>query len=149
MVGAYRLANFASRKKREAKIHWLWAGPVLVVYRALTELVFGYEIPAATAIGKNLFIDHGYGIVINKNSIIGNNVRIKHRVTIGCKTLPNGDQGPSPVIGDNVDIGAGAFVIGDIVVGSCVDIGAGAIVTRDVPDNSVVRCEPAKAYPKV
>lgn len=138
MVGAYRVANFSSRKKRELKYHLVWAAPVLILYRFFTELIFGYEIPAATEIGKGFLIDHGYGLVINKHTRIGDYFRVKHGVTIGCKTLPCGGQGPSPKIGDNVDVGANAMIIGDVNIGSHVKIGAGAIVTKDVPSYCVV-----------
>ncbi|MBQ0943123.1 hypothetical protein KAK07_07225 [Ideonella sp. 4Y16] len=139
MVSLYRVANVASRCRKKAPLHAVWAVPVLIIYRIFCELVWSYEIPAATQIGNNLQIDHGFGIVINKHCRIGNNCRIKHSVTIGCKTLADGTQGPSPRIGSNVDIGAGALIIGDIEIGDNVLIGAGAIVTKSVPSNSVVR----------
>lgn len=138
MIGTYRLANIASRARKKNILNSIWAVPILITYRILTEIVFGYEIPAATVIGKNLFIDHGYGIVINKNSILGDDIRIKHMVTIGCKTMPDGSQGISPKIGNNVDIGAGAKIIGDISIGNNVKIGAGAIITKNIPDNTTV-----------
>jgi putative colanic acid biosynthesis acetyltransferase WcaB len=112
----------------------------------LTEFLFGYEIPAATNIGKGLFVDHGYGIVINKHAVIGNFCRIKHGVTIGCKTNLDGSQGPSPRIGNYVDIGAHAIIIGGISIGDNVRIGAGAIVTKDIPPNSVVRGTSAAVF---
>lgn len=141
MIASYRLANFASRARKKSFLNNIWAVPILIVYRILNEIIFGYEIPAATTIGSNLFIDHGYGIVINKNSIIGDNVRLKHMVTIGCKTMPDGSQGRSPRIGNNVDIGANAKIIGDIVIGDNVKIGAGAVITKDIPSNSIAYSE--------
>jgi putative colanic acid biosynthesis acetyltransferase WcaB len=138
MVAMYRVANFASRARKRSRINTLWAWIVLVAYRFLTEIVFGYEIPAATQIGKSFFIDHGFSIVINKHSVLGDRCRIKHSVTIGCKTLPNGGQGPSPIIGDDVDIGAGAIIIGAVRIGNFAKIGAGAIVMHDVPAGGVV-----------
>lgn len=146
MVIMYRAANMASRKRRKSIFHKIWASPILLLYRLITEFLFGYEIPAAATIGKGLFIDHGYGIVINKNCIIGENCRIKHGVTIGCKTLPDGSQGPSPQIGDNVDIGANAIVLGGITIGDNAKIGAGAIVTKNVPSNSTARSPAAIIY---
>lgn len=77
---------------------------------------------------------HGiYGIIISCNAKVGKNCRIFHQVTIG--TNGKGD----PVIGDNVEIGAGAKVLGPIMVGNNVKIGANVVVTRDIPDNSVVK----------
>lgn len=141
MVLFYRVANFASRSRKSHLLNFIWAAPLLVFYRIFNEFIFGYEIPASTKIGKGMFIDHGYGIVINKHAVIGEKLRIKHRVTIGCKTLPDGSQGPSPVIGDNVDIGAHAIILGGITIGSNVVVGAGAVITKDVPGNSVVVSE--------
>lgn len=77
---------------------------------------------------------HGiYGIIISCNAKVGKNCRIFHQVTIG--TNGKGD----PVIGDNVEIGAGAKVLGPIMVGNNVKIGANVVITRDIPDNSVVK----------
>lgn len=141
MVGFYRLANLASVARKKNCLHNIWAVPILIIYRLSNEFVMGYEIPAATKIGKSFFIDHGYGIVINKHTVIGDFCRIKHGVTIGCKTLANGTQGDSPIIGNHVDIGAGAKIIGGITVGHNVTVGAGAIITKDIPSYSVVYSE--------
>lgn len=146
MIWFYRFAHIASVCRKKFWLHKVWANPILIFYRLLTEIIFGYEIPAACIIGKDLIIDHGYGIVINKHVVIGDNCRIKHNVTIGCKTMPDGGQGPSPVIGNFVDIGAGAIIIGEIIIGNNVQIGAGAIVTTNVPDNSVVRGQRAVVF---
>ena len=89
-------------------------------------------------IGPGFTLVHGFGTVINGSAVIGSNCTILHNVTIG------GGHGGSPVIGDNVYIGAGAIIIGGIHVGNNVKIGAGAIVVEDVPDNSTVVCEKAK-----
>jgi serine acetyltransferase len=84
MVGLYRLAHQASVKKRGLSgFNLIWAVPVLLGYKYLTELVLGYEIPAATKIGQGFRIHHGYGIVINKHAIFGKNVDIRHGVTVG------------------------------------------------------------------
>jgi putative colanic acid biosynthesis acetyltransferase WcaB len=147
IVTMYRLAHYLSRKRKSGFIGAVLASPFLVLYRFLTEWIFQYEIPAATVIGKGLVLDHGYGIVINKHSTLGDRVRIKHQVTIGCKTNNDGTQGPSPVIGSDVDIGAGAKIIGGIRIGSHVKVGAGAVVVRDVPDHCIAVGNPARAIP--
>lgn len=144
MITLYRLANYFSCLRKKSSLGAIVSVAPLVVYRILTEWVFQYEIPAATRIGQSLVIDHGYGIVINKNSVLGDFVRIRHRVTIGCKILPDGEQGPSPVLGSHVDVGAGATIIGGIRIGSNVKIGAGAVVVRDVPDGCVAVGNPAR-----
>jgi putative colanic acid biosynthesis acetyltransferase WcaB len=135
IVAMYRVANFCSRSIKKNKLNIVWAVWFLVVYRFLNEFIFHYEIPASTTIGKPLIIHHGYGIVINKNVIIGPNCQLRHNVTIGNKS---DDCNSVPVIGCNVDIGASAILIGGITIGDNVKIGAGAIVVKDIPSNTIV-----------
>lgn len=149
MVSMYRIANFLSRKRKASRTGALYASPLLVLYRFLTEWIFQYEIPAATVIGSSFILDHGYGVVINKNCVIGDRVRVKHQVTIGAKTNDDGTQGASPVIGSDVDIGAGARIIGAVRVGSGVKIGAGAVVVKNVPDDSIAVGNPARIIQRI
>ena len=144
MILMYRVAHFFSKMRKTGLIGKIVSAPFLIIYRFITEWLFHYELPAATEIGRGLIIDHGYGIVINKHTVIGDNVRIKHGVTIGCKTLSNGGQGPSPIIGSDVDIGAGAKIIGEVRVGRGVRIGAGAVVVKDVPDDCLAVGNPCR-----
>lgn len=81
---------------------------------------------------------HGYSVVLNGAINIGKNCTILHQVTIGA------GRGGTPIIGDNVYIGAGALILGGVHVGNNVKIGAGAIVLDDVPDNCTVVCEKAR-----
>lgn len=89
-------------------------------------------------IGPGFVLMHGFGTVINGSARIGSDCFILQGVTIG------GGKGGSPIIGNNVFIGAGATIIGNIRIGNNVKIGAGAIVVSDVPDNSTVVCEKAR-----
>lgn len=89
-------------------------------------------------VGPGLVLMHGFGTVINGGAVIGSDCFILQGVTIG------GGKGGSPIIGNNVFIGAGATIIGNIRIGNNVKIGAGAIVVSDVPDNSTVVCEKAR-----
>ena len=82
----------------------------------------------------------GLGIVINRNCIIGKNVRIAHQVTIGGREGSNG----APIIGDNVKIGSGAKILGPIKIGDNVKIGANAVVINDVPEGSTAVGVPAR-----
>jgi putative colanic acid biosynthesis acetyltransferase WcaB len=141
IVAMYRFANFCSVSIKKNKLNLVWAVWFLILYRFLNEFVFHYEIPASTIIGKPLIIHHGYGIVINKNVILGSNCQLRHNVTIGNKSDATGSV---PVIGDNVDIGAGAIIIGNIKIGDNVKIGAGAIVVKDVPSNAILVSPAAK-----
>jgi serine O-acetyltransferase len=96
----------------------------------------GIEIHPGATIGNHCFIDHGMGVVIGETAIIGNNVTIYQGVTLGgTETIATKRH---PTIGDNVMIGAGAKVLGNIIIGNNVKIGANAIVTKSVPDNSTV-----------
>ncbi|EGA70266.1 hexapeptide repeat-containing transferase [Vibrio sinaloensis DSM 21326] len=116
--------------------------PVFVLNRLLVEYLLGTEIPFTTSIGKGFRIYHGYGIVINSNTRIGENCSIRHGVTIGNKTLRDGTPSAAPVIGDNVEFGAGSIVIGDICIEDNARVGAGVVVTKDIQANQTVVPQP-------
>ncbi len=99
----------------------------------------GGVIPLQTSIGKGSFITyHGGGVVINKQAVIGENCRIRQHVTIASN-----NEG-APTIGNNVQIGAGAVIVGKIYIGNNVKIGANAVVLSDLPDNCTAVGMPAK-----
>ena len=102
----------------------------------------GIEIHPGAEIGNNLFIDHGMGVVIGETSIIGDNVVIYHGVTLGGITTNKEKR--HPTISDNVVIGCGAKVLGNIIIGKNVKIGANAVVLKDVDANETVAGIPAK-----
>lgn len=110
-------------------------------FYSLYSSILGVDIPRNLKVGENFMIHHPLGIVINPGVVIGNNCSIRQNTTIGNKT---GGTENCPVIGNNVDIGANAVIIGDIKIGNNVVIGAGAVVVKDVPDNAVVAGNPAK-----
>jgi len=141
---SYRFAHLASIHRKKSRLANLYAIPVILWHRFLTEWLFGMELPAATEIGKGLIIDHGYALVVNKHAVIGEYCRLRHGVTIGCKVNADGTQGLSPRIGDRVEIGAGAIILGDISVGDDAVIGAGAVVLKDVPPRVIVAGNPAR-----
>ena len=137
----HRIANFFS----VAKFH-LIARIISQFSRFLT----GIEIHPGAKIGKNLFIDHGMGVVIGETSVIGNNVTIYHAVTLGGIS-PSIDsdlqrnEKRHPTIGNNVVIGSGAQIIGPVVVGDRSRIAANAVVVNNVAENSTMVGVPAKA----
>ena len=110
----------------------------------------GIEIHPGAKIGKNLFIDHGMGVVIGETSEIGDNVTIYHAVTLGGSS-PSIDserqryEKRHPTIGDDVVIGSGAQIIGPVNVGNGARIAANAVVVKDVPENTTMVGIPAKA----
>ena len=109
----------------------------------------GIEIHPKAKIGKNLFIDHGMGVVIGETSEIGNNVTIYHNVTLGgiAPSINSNDQRNTkrhPTLEDNVVVGSGAQILGPIIIKTNSLVGANAVVTKDVPENAVMIGIPAK-----
>ena len=119
------------------------------VISQFSRFLTGIEIHPKAKIGKNLFIDHGMGVVIGETSEIGDNVTIYHSVTLGgispsINSEEQRDVKRHPTLKDNVVVGSGAQVLGPIVVGKNSKIGANAVVTKDVPENAVMVGIPAK-----
>jgi len=115
----------------------------------LSRFLTGIEIHPKAKIGKNLFVDHGMGVVIGETSEIGDNVTIYHMVTLGgiSPSVNSDDQRNikrHPTLMDNVVVGSGAQILGPVVVGKNAKIGANAVVTKDVQENSVMVGIPAK-----
>lgn len=134
MVMAYRIAHFCSVWRKKSVINNLWAAPVILLYRFITECLFGYEIQAGATIGRRFTIHHGYAVVINKFVVAGDDFTIRHGVTIGNRSKSN----DCPVIGNGVELSANVVIIGDITVGNNVVVGAGSVVLDNVPDNALV-----------
>ena len=110
------------------------------IWFKFTQIVTGIELPCEVEIGRNFVIDHFGGIVISGYAKFGDNCRIRNGVVVGLQRV---DEPCAPVIGNNVDIGSGAKVLGPIKIGNNVVIGANAVVIRDVPDNCVAAGVPA------
>ncbi len=102
----------------------------------LGRLLTGIEIHPGAQIGRRFFIDHGMGVVIGETSEIGDDVLIYQNVTLGGTGKERGKR--HPTIGNNVVLGTGAKVLGNILVGNFVKVGAGSVVIRSVPDFSTV-----------
>lgn len=96
----------------------------------------GIEIHPGARIGDGFFIDHGFGVVIGETAVIGNDCIMFHGTTLGGTGNETGDRHPK--IGNNVFIGSGSVVLGNIKIGDNVKIGANAIITKNVPENSTV-----------
>ncbi len=117
--------------------------PYYFIFRFI-ELIFGISLPPSAKIGGGLRIWHFGQIFINGQSVIGRDLTIRQNVTIGSKNK----EGKAPVIGDNVEIGAGSILIGDIVVGNNSTIGAMSLINRSVPNNSIAYGTPMKVKKK-
>jgi serine O-acetyltransferase len=126
-VWGYRIAHLLWNLKLKliARIYSNWV-------RAAT----GVEIHPAAKIGRRFFIDHGMGVVIGATAVVGDDVMIYHDVTLGARTNEAGKR--HPTIGNNVVIGSGARVLGDIQIGEGVRINANLVVTKSVPARTMV-----------
>jgi serine O-acetyltransferase len=136
----HRIANFFQLAKFDLVARFI---------SQFSRFLTGIEIHPGAKIGKNLFIDHGMGVVIGETSEIGNNVTIYHMATLGgiAPSINSNDQRNTkrhPTIEDDVVIGSGAQVLGPVTVGRCAKIGANAVITKDVPEKSVMVGIPAK-----
>jgi serine O-acetyltransferase len=119
--------------------HLLYKVHMFFLARYISQLmrfVTGIEIHPGAKIGKRFFIDHGMGVVIGETAVIGDDVLIYQGVTLGGTGLEKGKR--HPTIGNNIVIGAGAKVLGNITVGDNSYIGSNAVVIKDVPPNSTV-----------
>jgi len=136
----HRIANFFYLAK-----FYLVARIISQLSRFLT----GIEIHPGAKIGKNLFIDHGMGVVIGETSEIGDNVTIYHMATLGgiAPSINSNNQRQvkrHPTLGDCVVVGSGAQILGPVMIGAHAKIGANAVVTKDVPEHAVMVGIPAK-----
>lgn len=109
------------------------------------QILTGVELPCETVVGRHFVIDHFGGIIISGFAEFGDNCRVRPGVVVGLRHI---DDKRAPVIGNDVDIGAGAKVLGPIRIGNNVHIGANAVVLCDVPDNSIAVGVPAVVRPK-
>lgn len=129
----YKFAHFLYNKKLYFLARWL---------SEKAKRKTGIEIHPGAKIGKNLFIDHGFGVVIGETAIIGDNVTLYHGVTLGG--VSNKKKKRHPTILNNAIIGAHAQVLGNIIIGENAKIGAGAVVLKNVKKNTTVAGIPAK-----
>tara|TARA_Y100000588_G_scaffold193447_1_gene207542 strand:- start:5755 stop:6390 length:636 start_codon:yes stop_codon:yes gene_type:complete len=136
--------HYIANKLWNLKFH-LFARMISQFSRFLT----GIEIHPGAKIGKNLFIDHGMGVVIGESSDIGNDVTLYHGVTLGgISPSENSDTQRNvkrhPTLEDNVIVGSSAQILGPITIGNSARIGANAVVLKDVPNNATMVGNPAK-----
>lgn len=130
-------------------IRWRWARiPFSFLYKLIkpmSEILTGIELPCEVTLGSRFRIDHFGGIVISGDAVFGDDCVIRNGVTVGLK---NTGQRGAPTLGNRVDIGAGAKILGPIKIGDDVLIGANAVVITDVPSNSIAVGVPARIRPR-
>ena len=132
--------------------HKIWNYRFFLIARMISQFsrfMTGIEIHPGAKIGKNLFIDHGMGVVIGESSEIGDDVTLYHGVTLGgiSPSEHSDNQRNSkrhPTLRNNVIVGSSAQVLGPITIGKCARIGANTVVLKDVPDNATMVGNPAK-----
>ena len=139
-VFMHRIANFFAIAKFDL---------VARIISQFSRFMTGIEIHPKAKIGKNLFIDHGMGVVIGETSEISDNVTIYHNVTLGgtSPSINTNEQRNSkrhPTLEENVVVGSGAQILGPVIIGKNSLIGANAVVTKDVPEKSIMAGNPAK-----
>jgi serine O-acetyltransferase len=122
--------------------------PFSLLYKLLfklVQIVTGIELPCEVTVGRGFVIDHFGGIVVSGYAKFGDHCRIRNGVVVGLKNV---DEPCAPTIGNHVDIGAGAKLLGNIRIGDRVVIGANAVVLTDVPDDSLAVGVPAVIKPR-
>ena len=119
--------------------HFLWNHGFKLVARIYSNLIrsaTGIEIHPAARIGRRFFIDHGMGVVIGATAVVGDDVMLYHDVTLGARGIEAGKR--HPTIENDVVIGAGARVLGNVQVGEGSRISANAVITRDLPAKTIL-----------
>jgi len=119
--------------------HWLWNHRFFLMARLLSQvarLLTGTEIHPGARLGRRIFIDHALSVVIGETAVIGDDVTLYQGVTLGGTGKEHGKRHPTLL--DNVVVGSGAKILGNITVGHNCRIGAGSVVVRSVPDDSTV-----------
>lgn len=130
----FRLCNFFHDSSYKKMLF-----PLFVFYRFYSELLCCIELRPGTKVGSPLIIDHGFGIVVNQNAVLGDYVHLRHGVTIGVRNARQQDEKVSPQIGHNVSIGCNVSILGEVNVGDGCVIGAHQLVIKDIPCGAVVK----------
>jgi serine O-acetyltransferase len=119
--------------------HWLWRHEMRFLARYVSQVMrfyTGIEIHPGAELGRRLFIDHGSGTVIGETAIVGDDVTLYQGVTLGGTGKEKGKR--HPTLGNNISVGSGAKLLGNITIGDNCRIGAGSVVLRNVPENSTI-----------
>lgn len=140
----FRIVHFIAIRKNTFLLLWIAGFPIIIFYKVLVEWLLGTELVPITKIGPGLRLFHGQAIVVHRNTVIGHSCTLRNSTTIGARPLSSGEDFGTPIIGNSVDIGSNAVIIGPITVGDGAIIGAGTVVVKDIPPNAVVVGNPAR-----
>ncbi|MDG4554662.1 MAG: serine O-acetyltransferase [Candidatus Competibacter sp.] len=143
VMAVYRFGRWRYRIRNR----WLRL-PFSILYKILkllSQILTGIDLPCEVTVGRRFKIEHFGDIIVSGDTVFGDDVVIRNGVTVGLKRT---HQRGAPVIGNRVDIGAGAKILGPIRIGDDVAIGANAVVLRDVPPNSLAVGVPAQIRPR-
>lgn len=141
-LGFWAILNYRIGKYLRSKINFKFIYLITGINKIIIEIITGISIPYSCDIGAGMLIAHFSGIIISSNAVIGKNCTLHQNVTIGA--AGRNDKRGEPIIKDNVFIGAGAIIIGNITIGNNVAIGANSIVVDNIDDNAVLVCQKAK-----
>jgi putative colanic acid biosynthesis acetyltransferase WcaB len=141
IVLLFRMCNRPYLISRKYLVPRILVLPIVFFYKLITDYIMTVYLPLGLKVGPGFVIYHGYSVVIHRESVIGEDVTVRQCVTIGAKKSGSSE---CPTIGNGVDIGAGAQIIGKITVGDGAVIGAGAVVVKDVPAGASVVGNPAR-----
>ncbi len=141
----FRVAHHIAVRSRESRnVFWKCGIVFRVFYLVVVVWILGVELHDEVCAGPGLIIYHGQALVVNGTVILGANCILRQSTTIGWTTSLDGVNSKAPILGDNVDVGAQAVIIGPIMVGSNARIGAGSVVVKDVPPGAVVVGNPSR-----
>jgi putative colanic acid biosynthesis acetyltransferase WcaB len=145
------LVAFRQARRWQKGRQRVWHAPAVAIYTVLVNWILGVELPPETEVGPALRLLHPQAIVINRETRIGARCTVRASTTLGNISRPDGTETDSPCVGDDVEFGVGAIVIGPVRIGDSARIGAGAVVVKDVPAGTVAVGNPARlvdAWPK-
>jgi putative colanic acid biosynthesis acetyltransferase WcaB len=140
----FRICHHCSVKRKRKSPLNVFRSLLILFYHLFVEWLLGVELQEGTTVGAGLRLCHGQALVVNENASIGNDCLLRQSTTIGCVRMSDGSLGPSPVIGDRVDVGANVVILGGVTIHNGARIGAGSVVVHDVPENAVVVGNPAR-----
>ncbi|WP_348269439.1 serine acetyltransferase [Edaphobacter paludis] len=140
----FRISHECAVRSRSANPLWKLGWIYRIGYLLIVVWILGVELPDEVTAGEGLQLYHGQALVVNKRVIMGKNCILRHSTTIGNTILSDGRAGPSPILGDAVELGAHVVIIGDITIGDYAVVGAGSVVVKNIPPGAVVVGNPAR-----